>query len=182
MTDRQPSKANKGLAKIDDDLLADYARQYTPGLIRNFLKRGAQEATAQDLAQDVFERLAKRASGEALENPEAYIMQTASSVWTDHLRKRSVRHHNQHDEYEDYRHAPTAFSPERVLEGREALDAIAKALSELPERTRDIYVLCRIEGLKRKEVAARFGITLNGVDWHLIRATAHVASAFGDQE
>ena len=182
MADQPASRADKGSAKIDDDLLAKYAREYTPGLIRNFLKRGAQEATAQDLAQDVFERLAKRASGEALQNPEAYIMQTASSVWNDHLRKRVVRHHNQHTEYEDYRHAPRGFSPERVLEGREALDAIAKALNDLPERTRDIYVLCRIEGLKRKEVAARFGITLNGVDWHLIRATAHVASVFGEQE
>ena len=98
------------------------------------------------------------------------------------MRKRTVRHHGDHDEYEDHRHAPRGFSPERVLEGKEALDAIKTALNELPERTRDIYILCRIEGLKRKDVAKRFAMTINGVDWHLIRASAHVATAFGDME
>lgn len=182
MAESQATQAKDEAAEIDDDRLAAYAREFTPGLIRNFMKRGAQEATAQDLAQDVFERLAKRASGDELKNPQAYIMQTASSVWTDHLRKCSVRHHREHDEYEDHRHAPKGFSPERVLEGKEALDAIQTALNELPERTRDIYVLCRIEGLKRQDVANRFAMTINGVDWHLIRASAHVATAFGDME
>ena len=71
MTDSQATLAKDGTAAIDDELLAAYARKFTPGLIRNFMKRGAQEATAQDLAQDVFERLAKRVSGDALKKPSS---------------------------------------------------------------------------------------------------------------
>lgn len=179
--DSRSTSQQQTAVQIDDAFLADCATLYLPALIRNFQKRGAQPATAQDLAQDVFVRLAKRAKGGDIENPQAYVMQTASSVWNDHMRKRKVRAHNHHDEYEDYHHAPEVLSPERVLQGKEALKSIIAALNALPERTRDIYVLCRIRGLSRKEVADRFGMSVSGVDKHLINAKAHIAATFGDR-
>lgn len=182
MRNRSKSKTKIPATRLDEALLATYAKEFGPVLLRNFMRRGAQKATAEDLAQNVFVRLAQRASGEDIENPQAYLMQAASSVWNDHLRKRYRRSHTDHVEYEEFKHAPEAFHAERVLEGVEALQRIVDALDELPERTGQIYALCRIEGMKRREVAKRLGISVSAVDKHLITATAHMGSVFGEME
>ncbi|MGS2723861.1 RNA polymerase sigma factor [Porticoccus sp. GXU_MW_L64] len=164
---------------IDEDLLASYAKEFGPVLLRNFMRRGAQRSTAEDLSQSVFVRLAQRESGNSIDNPRAYLMQTASSVWNDHLAMRYRRSHQDHVEYEEIAHSPETVSSERVLEGRELLERIIEVLNELPEKTRQIYALCRIEGLKRREVAERFNMSASGVDKHLIIATAHIGAALG---
>ena len=184
MSNHSPQSATASSLN-EQDLLASYAEQFGVSLIRNFQKRGAQKATAEDLAQEVFLRLAKRVSGGEIENAQAYLMQTASSVWNDHLRKRQSQRHYDHFEYaenddsdKNYPYAPVGFSPKRVLEGKEAVKQIVDLLNELPERTRTIYLLCRVEGFKRKEVAERFSMTISGVDKHLITATDKITKHF----
>ena len=162
--------------------LAGYARDYGMALKRYFSRRGAPAELADDLTQEVFVRLAGRAATTKIENAEAYLMQTASSVWKDCLRHRQRRSHHDHIHYEEELHAPEAFSPERVFEGREAVQRLAEALYALPARTRQIYVHCRIDGMKRKEVAKRFGISVSAIEKHLMKATEHIGELFGDEE
>lgn len=166
----------------DADQLAGYARQFQPALSRYFARRGCQKATIEDLVQDVFVRLAKRTSGGEIENAEAYLMQTASSVWNDHLRKRQRRAHTDHVEYEEEIHGAVHFSPERVLEGRETIQRLVDALKALPARTRQVYVHCRIDGMRQKAVAERLGISVSAVQKHLTAASIHIGDLFGDEE
>lgn len=107
-------------------------------------------------------------------------MQTASSVWNDHLRYRQRRNHYDHVEYDEALHASEAFSPARVLEGKQEIERLMEVLRQLPPRTRQAYLLCRVEGMKRKEVAQRMGISVSGIEKHLMKATLHIARLFGD--
>jgi RNA polymerase sigma-70 factor (ECF subfamily) len=45
----------------------------------------------------------------------------------------------------------------------------------LPARTRDIFVLFRLDQLKQSEIAARMGISVSAVEKHVVRAVAHLA-------
>ncbi|QTD57482.1 RNA polymerase sigma factor [Parasphingorhabdus cellanae] len=178
--DQSHKKADASALPVDPDQLAKFARLYDTALTRYFAKRGCQDATVQDLVQEVFIRLAKRSVERVIENPEAYLMQTASSVWNDHLRYRQRRNHNDHIEYDEEMHAGEAFSPARVLEGKQEIERLMEALQQLPPRTRQAYLLCRVEGMKRKTAAERMGISVSGIEKHLMKATLYIARLFGD--
>ncbi|PCI53369.1 MAG: RNA polymerase subunit sigma-24 [Alphaproteobacteria bacterium] len=160
--------------------LEELARQYGVVLSRYFGRRGCDQADVDDLVQNVFTRLAGRRATTHIENPEAYLMTTASSVWKDYLRKRITHGYKDHVEYDDEQHSPECFGPDRVLEGREAVKRLAAALMELPPRTRQVYVLCRVDGMKRKDVARRIGISVSAIEKHLMKATTHISVLFGD--
>jgi RNA polymerase sigma-70 factor (ECF subfamily) len=45
------------------------------------------------------------------------------------------------------------------------------------ERTRDVFLLVRLENMKQAEIAARLGISVSAVEKHLAKALAQVARA-----
>lgn len=182
MAGTRKSAKTADLGSIDREQIDAYAREFQPALSAFFLRRCASPDLTDDLVQDVFVRLLRRKQSGEIDHPSAYVMQTASSVWNDHLRAGQVRHVGEHDEYDDVSHTPEGFSLQRVYEGREAIDRILSALSVLPERTQDIYILCRFDGFKRREVAKRLGISVSAVDKHLMAATKRVGQVFGEPE
>ena len=159
----------------------EFARLYSIALLRYFRKRGCQKATVDDLVQEVFTRLAGRASGNKIQNPEAYLMQTASSVWKDFLRKRQTHFHVNHVEYEEKIHAVQDLSPEKIYEDKEKINQLISVLNELPTRTRQVFVLCRIEGMKHKLVAKRLEVSVSSVEKHMVKAITHLTQCFGGE-
>lgn len=161
--------------------LDQFVRLYSVALMRYFRKRGCQNATIDDLVQDVFTRLAGRASGGKIKNPEAYLMQTASNVWRDFLRKRQTHAYSTHVEYEEQDHAIADFSPEHIYEDKENIARLLDVLNELPVRTRHVFVLCRMEGMQQKLVARRLSISVSSVEKHMVKAIAYLTQNFGDE-
>ena len=54
---------------------------------------------------------------------------------------------------------PTSLGPDRVVQARDELRLMRDALDQLQPRHREAVILGRIEGLSRREVAQRMGIT-----------------------
>ena len=71
------------------------------------------------------------------------------------------------------------IDPERVLAGRQSLGQIAAALREAPERTRAIFLLYRVEQMKKRDIAETYGISTSAVDKHLMKAMAHLWKRLG---
>lgn len=62
-----------------------------------------------------------------------------------------------------------ACDPEEVLS--EELRLKAKSLIEnMPERTRTIFILDRLDGKSHKEIASELGISIKGVEYHISKA------------
>ena len=74
------------------------------------------------------------------------------------------------------------INPERVLIGRENLSEVLACLDELGERTKNIFILFRLEGMKQKEIAAHYGIGLSTVEKHVMAAAVRLAKRFGYQK
>jgi RNA polymerase sigma-70 factor, ECF subfamily len=64
----------------------------------------------------------------------------------------------------------------------EALAAIRAAIAELPERTREVFLLNRDGGLSYREVAMRLGVTVKTVEFHMGRALASLRERLADWE
>ena len=53
-----------------------------------------------------------------------------------------------------------------------------RALDELGERTRDIFMMYRLEKMKHRDIAALYGITVSAVEKHIAKAGVHLLQTF----
>lgn len=155
--------------------------RFRTSLERYFSRRIRDRAETDDMIQEVFLRLVKRGSLDNVDRLGGYVFETASSVLMDRLRRRRSRQEERHEEFDGQVHGDVDFSPERVLIGRETLARATAVLLELPERTRVIFVLRRLEGMRYLDIAARLGISVSAVEKHMERAMAHLVQRLGDE-
>lgn len=148
-------------------------------LFSYFRRRTSDFFDLEDMVQDVFERLVKRGGASKLEreNPTAYVFETASSVLNDHLRKKITRRAGDHVPFDQNQHGGADFSPEHVLIGREQLARASVLLLQLPKRTREVFMLRRVEAMRPADVAARLGISVSAVEKNMRRAVKHLAAS-----
>ena len=109
-------------------------------------------------------------------------MRAAGNVWRDSLRRRQTHADAEHGEYRDEHHAVENYSPERVLQVRQSIEHVITVLNALPARTRQVFVLCRVEGMRHRTVAKRLGVSVSAVDKHMMKAIAHLAKSLDDEQ
>jgi RNA polymerase sigma-70 factor (ECF subfamily) len=176
------------LASDHDELVARLDARFRGPLMVFFLRRRFSRAEAEDLTQEVFVRMLGR--DDAPDSTDVYIFQVAANLLRDRARRRLTHKAEDHASLV----APTELtahgvenhpslvedrSPERVLLAQESLAEAMRALGELGERTRHIYVLHRLEKMRHKEIAALLGLSVSAVEKHIIRAVAHLAERCG---
>ena len=93
-------------------------------LIGYFRRRVAEQDDVQDLVQEVFLRLSTRGGEDGIENLRGYVFQVAASVLADRGRRRTVRKHDAHIEFDPDRGGGAELGPDRIVAGREALKAV----------------------------------------------------------
>jgi RNA polymerase sigma-70 factor (ECF subfamily) len=156
--------------------LDDLCRRFRPALLAYFLRRVPNPAEAEDLAHDVFLRLAG-VPLEQLRSADAFIFHVAANLLRDRARRWKVR-----NDYATTQVAAVdaqelelhAFDPERIEVARRSLAALVARLMELPERTREIFILYRIENVARRSIAQAYGLSLSTVEKEVARATAYL--------
>jgi RNA polymerase sigma factor (sigma-70 family) len=152
---------------------AEPVRHWLSGYFR---RRVRDDNDVEDLVQDVFARIVARDSTEPVGHLGGYILRTAMSVLADRARRRTTRHADLHVELDSDRHGDAEIDPERVLSGKEELHAATTALLALPERTRTIFVLRRLEGYRHADIARQLGISISAVEKHMVRAVRHLGA------
>lgn len=168
----------------DDDIskddgetdLAARSRTLRGALTRYFQRRLPNTHEVEDLVQEVFLRIVRRGDSQELDRFEGYVFQTAASVIKDRFRRRRTRMSDSHVTFEPDLHSQADVSPEQTVLAREALRSTTRAIMALPERTRTIFVLRRLEGLSHPEIARRLGLSLSTVEKHIQRAAKQLLS------
>ncbi|MET3794356.1 RNA polymerase sigma factor [Aquamicrobium terrae] len=159
----------------DHRLIHALSASLRPALNRYFLRRRMSPLDAEDAVQEVFARLSKRPGLSKLHNVEGYLFEAAASVAVDHHRRAASRQADAHDHYDDALHATYHYGPDRDVEGRQQLSIALKALLKLPEKTRTVVILSRLEQLRHAEIARRLGISTSAVEKHLAKALLHIS-------
>ena len=157
--------------------------RYRERLMAYFMRRLRDRSAAEDLTQDLFARLIAPGTPVEVQNRDAFVFAAAANLLKDRARRSNARPERRMADLapaqaiaEDSIASDEDFTPERVLIGRESLADTLAALSELGERTRDIFILFRVEGMKQREIAKRYGISVSAVEKHVVRAVVHLAS------
>ena len=172
--DGEAIAANKGKRPIQAYLSMDFESFYikwysrVKGFAREYV---LSEEEAENIAQDVFlELYQKKDTLDFHINIVAYLFTSVKNRCIDHLRrklqeKRAVSMMQEEIEltfrmkYESLE----AFDMEDLSEER-IKQMVEHALSLLPERCREIFVLSKIQGKKQKEIAEELNISLKTVE------------------
>ncbi len=165
----------------EERALITLADEYGPVLVQFFRRRVPDRSEAEDLKQEVFMRLLQRGNIAQLDDVRAYLFETAANVLRDRGRRRATRRSDRHDEFDPVLHAEKGFSAERVIIGEEALTKASRALLELPERARTIFILRRLEGLRYQDIAQRLGVSVSLVEKEMSRSIAYLAQRMVDE-
>mgnify|MGYP003664566190 CR=1 FL=1 len=133
---------------------------------RRSLLRQVSRLVGRDSAEDVAQKLWLKIQA---------VRRLAHNVAVDHIkgdqRKTGVAQHVEALLWEQDQEP----GPDRIVESRETLQRVRDALANLPEPTRIILHLTRIEGLTQRETAERVGVSSTTVENHLRRAMAKLA-------
>lgn len=172
----------------DRSLLRDELdARFRSSLLAYFLRRTGNMHEAEDLTQETFTRLVGSATFEKAEEAHAFVFRVASNLLRDRARSatRLARYPSTPldtvagNDFEP--RLAEEINPERVLIGRENLAEVLACLDELGERTKNIFILFRLEGMKQKAIAAIYGVSLSTVEKHVMAAVLHLAKRFGPE-
>ncbi|WP_217705421.1 RNA polymerase sigma factor [Peristeroidobacter soli] len=154
-------------------------RRWRPALMSFFLRRVRNHAEAEDLTQEVFARLLTD-GGRPSQSPDSYIFQVAMNLLRDGARRSKVRMEYLRDAVLLDEQDAERLDPSRVVAARDALGAFITGLDALPERTRSIFILYRIENLELDTIARSFGISKSAVKKHVMKAMAMLMAQVRD--
>ena len=149
-------------------------------LIRSRLRRSfTYGLEVDDVIQEMYARIASLPSFDAIKHPLQYASQTATAIVIDHMRRSRIVSINAAGTLEQLEIAAPEPSPEQRLEFREEIAIVARSLAQLPERTRDVLILRRVEGLSQQETADRLQISVKTVEKHMALGVAALMTWFG---
>ncbi len=131
------------------------------------LTRGRNDS--EDLLHTAYIRLEKYRVQHKVDSPAGFLVRTALNIGVD-----NHRHANYLSEEginaETFEIVDDAPLQDEVIEARERLHRVEQGLAELSPRTREVFLMYRIDGLKYREIAARLGISESAVAKHIAKA------------
>lgn len=146
-------------------------RSHHSWLVHWLCRRTSCSHESADLAQDTFLRLLQREKLEPLKEPRSYLASVARGLLIDKYRRQTIE--------QAYLNALSQQAPAHVpsLEQQalilESLVLVDRCLQKLPRRSREIFLLARIDGMNNTQIAQHTGLSLSTVKNHLYTATLH---------
>ncbi|ODT76865.1 MAG: RNA polymerase factor sigma-70 [Nitrosomonadales bacterium SCN 54-20] len=132
---------------------------------------------AEDVVQDAYLKVSEAAAVFHVKQPVAYLFQIVRNLAIDHHRRISFEL-NLFEGEDGGLHVPSPIGmPEATVIGRQHLKLVAKAISELPERTRRAFELHRLEGQTHRAIAAELAISTSLVNILIHEAIDHCRAA-----
>ncbi len=148
-------------------------RANAPRLLRFFARRAGREE-AGDLVHETFARFAglEESKRSEVDRPEAYLGTVAANLLRDRARLAARRALDRHDALDENR--TPASDPHQLLEDRDALVRLERAVARLHPRRRRIFLLHRLEHLTYAEIAEEVGMSVKGVKKQMAKALAQL--------
>jgi len=182
MADRECEDQEAGLpSQAERRLLDRLFRTERPRLLRYVRRRVGGYEDAHDLVQDAFERLATANPSMLSGAPEAYLRRIVHNILYDWFRSKHVKRAALHVPADEAPEVSVAPEQDWGLRAEETTKRYIAALDLLPPRTREIFLLNRVDGLSYKEVAVRMGLSVKAIEYHMTKALAGLHRTLYDE-
>tara|TARA_B100001939_G_scaffold337673_1_gene342312 strand:- start:9426 stop:9956 length:531 start_codon:yes stop_codon:yes gene_type:complete len=153
-------------------------RDYNESLLRFLVSRLRDKEDALEVMQEAFQKLMTREDWEKMENPRAYLFQTAANLVVDRQRRQRRQRGYLREAANDAVPVMSAetlqLSPEQHVSGRQELGRIYRALEDLPEKCRTAFLLHRAHHKTYDQIARELDVSVSMVEKYMIRALKHL--------
>jgi RNA polymerase sigma factor (sigma-70 family) len=133
------------------------------------IRRGRTVHDADDLVQEAWVRLARRQQQQPVAEPAAFLMRAALNLSIDAYRTSRTR--GEQVLLEDAVLVDATADVETAFLARERMARLSEGISQLDDRTREIFLAHRIHGLRYQDIAREHGLSVSAVEKHIAKAT-----------
>lgn len=147
------------------DFVVPYERQYL-WLAKRLM---GEEEAARDLLHDVYAELLTGETWRSTKKPHTWVMRAVLTRGVDRIRRSKVVSMRALPDVETLEFATQSLDGFEAVSVREQVRAGLDAINTMPDMTRRVLLLRRLDGLSVKEIAYRLGLTVKGVDYHIAR-------------
>ena len=146
-------------------------------VIRNFIYYKCSDIQqAEDIAQEAFVKLWKNCKKVMLENAKSFLMKIAQNIFYNEAKRSKVilKYNNSTDVSNLYDH-----DPEFLMEEKEFLNLLNKAISDLRPKLREVFLLSRKDKKTYREIAEIVGLTQKAVERRMSLALIELKDKLG---
>lgn len=142
--------------------------------VRGYLfYRGANREQASDLAQDVFLRIWEKQLDVDPKSALRLLYKIAGDMFISQYRREAI----EQSYIGSLKSDNSDFTPEDQILYNQLFENYTKALSELSEKQRTVFLMSRMEGLKYHEIAERLDLSVKAVEKRMNITLAYLKKA-----
>lgn len=175
--DSSEKSSNKNSSLKNQSILEHLFNEHAPSLVRFLARKTRNHQDAEDIAQGAFLRIQKLENLDKLDNPRAYLYQTASNLAIDQLRRAKLHRGYLQSEtpaVTEIEESSSSYvdqaTPERLLVAKEELHRIESTIAHLPFKARQAFLLHRTKGLAYSDIAKEMGVSVSSVEKYILLA------------
>ena len=132
-------------------------------------------AEVSDLRQETYARVYASAARALPRSPKSFLFATARNLMTDKVRRAKVLSVDYGKDADLPSFPVDELTPERCLSSRDELRRLTRAFDRLPELTRTVIWMLRVEGYSQREAAQRLGIEEGALEGRMTRGLRRLA-------
>lgn len=137
--------------------------------IRSFLYfKTGNEGMAEDVAQDTFIKLWENKHKIERKTVKSYLYTIAGNLAINQLKRQQL----QYKFVNQVQFRQEDKSPEYLAEMKEFEEELQRVIAAIPEGSREVFLMNRLEDLKYREIAERLGISVKAVEKRMSKALA----------
>lgn len=162
-------------SSLPDARLDAIYRAEAPRLVRMVRGKLRNPEESQELVHDAFVQFAASRPDGPLRKPEAYLQRIVRNLLINRskrLAKRPV-----HLPITDWTEIAAPPEQATAIELTQMRDQYRAIVATLPPRTREVFLLHRVEDLQYSEIAERLEISVRTVEWHVAQAIFRIGKA-----
>lgn len=158
------SEASEDLC--EEHIYSKVFRDYSETLYNYLYYKSGNASLAKDLTQEAFTRLWQKCASVLLSGAKNYVFRIANNLMINEYNHQKVVLQYQNKKHKDQDHQSPAF----LLEEQELKKRLEKAIADLPEPQRVVFLLSRIDKKTYKEIALIIGISKQAVEKRIYKA------------
>lgn len=135
--------------------------------IRNYIYFMCSDSgLAEDIAQDTFVKLWDNRTSIVLSTVKSYLYAIARNMTLNQLKRNKLKYNF----IAQTELGSNSETPEFSMEQQEFKEKLEAAIASLPEGSREVFLMNRIEGIKYIEIAERLGLSVKAIEKRMSKA------------
>jgi RNA polymerase sigma factor (sigma-70 family) len=139
-------------------------------VLRSIARHARGTVDPEELMNIAFVRMEGYRAGRTVADPRAFLVRTAKNALIDNHRHEQISARFTADALQTVDERDDYPLQDEVFASRARLNRVKEGLEQLPPRTKEIFLMYRLDGLKCREIANRIGISESAVEKHIARA------------